>query len=228
MKKSQLEFTSILNEAFAQYEKRIVAYVVANKTKYEQFASAITPKEYSDDEIFTRVAFAILSANSPFDDSVKALEVCLRKRGKIQPADIRRFKQVPAKAGYINRLARMKLQSLRKAPAETWHEYRMRLQGIRGLGLAKASFAACLLYPLEADLACVDTWIQKVFMGHTGFRQLGVTDYLAVEARIRSYAACFCISTFLAQWLIWDHARGVVSSHAIFPGSHKAELPKAA
>ena len=99
----------------------------------------------------------------------------------------------------------------------------MRLQKeVLGLGLAKASFAACLLYPLDADLACIDTWIQKVFLGNTGFKSLGLADYLLVESKIRTFANCFGVSTFLAQWLIWDHARGgSANSHSIFPGSHK-------
>lgn len=232
MNRKQLEFTTILNDVFAQYERRIAQYIFANKEKYEGFAHVITPGKYTDDEIFYRVAFAILSANSPFDDSVKALNICIKKREQgiaVKPQDIVWFKQVPAKAKYINRLNRIDLQSLlrgenllHKDKLETWHEYRIRLKhSVKGLGLAKASFAACLLYPLDADLACVDTWIQKVFMGHTGFKNLGIADYLLVESKIRTFANCFGISTFLAQWLIWDHVRGNVSNHAIFPGSHK-------
>lgn len=229
MNKKQLEFTTILNDAFAQYERRIAQYMFENKEKYEGFARVITPGAYTDDEIFHRITFAILSANAPFDDSVKALNVCIKKREQgiaVKPADIVWFKQVPAKAKYINALNRMNIHGLVRwdGLGETWHDYRMRLKKIvKGLGLAKASFAACLLYPLDADLACVDTWIQKVFMGHTGFKNLGIADYLLVESKIRTFANCFGISTFLAQWLIWDHARGNVSNHAIFPGSHKGE-----
>jgi thermostable 8-oxoguanine DNA glycosylase len=97
----------------------------------------------------------------------------------------------------------------------------MRLKGIAGLGLAKASFAACLLYPLEADLACIDTHIQKVYLGFDRFRSLNHATYCAVEEQIRELAQRVGISTFLAQWLIWDFSRGTVSSHDIFPGGHK-------
>lgn len=221
MKKPQLEFTTILNHAFAQYEKRIVNYIVNHKDTYLGMARFITPAVYDDDTIYSRIAFAILSANSPFEDSVKALNVAIEKRGHVKASDIIWFRQVPAKAKYLNTLSRLNLQSLQRNHGETWHDYRLRLQKIKGLGLAKASFAACLLYPLDADLACIDTWIQKVFLGHTGFKSLGVRDYLTVESKIRTYARCFGISTFLAQWLIWDHARGSISSHSIFPGSHK-------
>ena len=225
MKKNQLEFTTIINEAFASYERSIVAYIAVNRDKYEVFARTIAPNLESDAEVYARIAFAILSANAPFEDSVKALNVAVKRFAHSKPVkteDIIWFKMIPAKAKYLNRLARLDLQSLRKSCAESWHEYRMRLKArVLGLGLTKASFAACLLYPLEADLACVDTWIQKVFLGNSGFKSLGIGDYLLVESKIRTYANCFGVSTFVAQWLIWDHARGSANSHAIFPGSHK-------
>lgn len=222
MKKNQLEFTSILNDAFAQYERQIVRFMAENKAVYEEFARAITPNLLKDSDVYSRVAFAILSANSPFEDSVKALNVVMKHWGRVKPQDIVWYKQVPAKAKYLNALAKIPRFELLRQVNESWHDYRVRLQKIvKGLGMAKASFAACLLYPLDADLACVDTWIQRVFLGHTGFRQLSVTDYLYVEAKIRTFAHCFGVSTFLAQWLIWDHARGSSNSHAIFPGSHK-------
>lgn len=228
MKKDQLEFVSILNDAFSQYEKRIASYIVANRETYTANATFITPNYGDDSAIFARIAFAILSANAPFDDSVKALSAVLRKyeRGeKVKPSDIIWYKQVPAKAKYVNALAKLEMVPLLRGTFEPWHEYRLRLkQTIAGLGLAKASFAACLLYPLDADLACIDTWMQKVFLGSTGFKSLGLTDYLYVEGKVRTYANIFNCSTFLAQWMIWDFARsGKPNSHAIFPGSHKKD-----
>ncbi len=227
MKKNQLEFVSILNDAFSAYEKRIAEYIRANREVYEANATLITPSPDDADAVFARIAFAILSANAPFDDSVKALNVVLRKRKKreaVKPSDIVRYKQVPAKAKYINALGKQNMDDLMLFE-ETWHKYRMRLKvQVKGLGLAKASFAAALLYPNEADVACIDTWMQKVFLGHTGFKSLSLTDYLYVEGKVRTYANVFGCSTFLAQWMIWDFARGgKVNSHAIFPGSHKNE-----
>lgn len=226
MKKSQLEFTSILNDAFAGYEKRIIGYMAENRLLYEENGRQRTPNLRDGADIFSRIAFAILSANCPFDDSVRALSVVLKKirQGeKVKASDIAFYKQVPAKAKYCNRLALMEQKTLLRQPGETWHEYRMRLKRtVLGLGLAKASFAACLLYPLEADLACIDTWMQKVFLGNAGFKSLSVTDYLYVEGKVRTYANVFNCSTFLAQWMIWDFARGgSFNRHDIFPGSHK-------
>jgi len=98
----------------------------------------------------------------------------------------------------------------------------LRLQKtVLGLGLAKASFTACLLYPLTSDLGCVDTHICKVYLGVQTFKQLSVKNYLLVEAKIRAIALRAGINTFLAQWLIWDHTRGAMMDHDIFPGNHK-------
>lgn len=224
MKKPQLEFTTILNDAFAQYEKRIITYCANNRDKYLGFARILTPAVYTDDIIYQRIAFAILSANSPFGDSVKALNVAIEFRGAVKARDLARYRMVPAKAGYLNKLSRSNLQSYLHRPGESWHDYRLRLREIKGLGLTKASFAVCLLYPLTAEVACIDTWIQKVFLGHTGFKTLGISDYLIVESKIATYARVFGLSVFVAQWLIWDFARGgIANNHAIFPGAHKGE-----
>jgi hypothetical protein len=75
-----------------------------------------------------------------------------------------------------------------------------------------------------ADVACIDTWIQKTFLGHTGFRALSLKDYCEVEEKSRSYARKFDVNTFLAQWLIWDFARGESNNHDIFPGNHKQSI----
>lgn len=62
----------------------------------------------------------------------------------------------------------------------------------------------------------------KLYRICTENRQSVLVQVSEVEAKIRTYANCFSCSTFLAQWLIWDHVRGgEMNAHAIFPGSHK-------
>jgi len=225
-KQTQLSFQTVLDDSFKAHERKLLRYMSDNVEVYRVNAAFITPDTSNREAVFTRLAFAILSANSPFEDSVKALNVVLDSRGDVKPADLTPFKMVPAKCQYVNYIYHKIYTSGQgwylRWNGETWDEYRERLIQVKGLGRAKASFAACLLYPLDADLACVDTWIQKVFLGHTGFKSLSKGTYEQVESKIRVYARKFGISTFLAQWLIWDHARGgTVNNHAIFPGSHK-------
>ena len=221
----QLAFQTVLDDSFKAHEKRMISYMAANVEKYQGFAAFIMPKLSSKSDVYIRLAFSIISANAPFDDSCKALKLVIRDKGKVLARDLLVYAGMTAnKANWVNTVywecQRDHKQFLKAS--ESWQAYRLRLsKQIKGLGLCKASFAACLLYPLEADIACVDTWIQKVFLGHMQFRQISIATYEQVESKIRSYARRFNINTFLAQWLIWDHARGSTNNHAIFPGSHK-------
>lgn len=225
-KDKQLAFETILADSFKQHERRMLAYMLANKAKYQGLASVITPSLKDSKAIYLRLAFAILSANSPFAASCEALKVANEKPGKIRWQDLSVLSgMTPGKAEWCNTVywnCQRDPKQYLKAPSETWQGYRLRLaKTVKGLGLAKASFAACLLYPLTADLACIDTWMEKVFLGYSSFKQLNLATYELVESKVRAYANKLGCNTFLAQWMIWDHARGEVNTHAIFPGSHK-------
>src|SRR5262249_37110705 len=117
-------------DCFQAYEKRILIYMEANAKKYTSFAEQITPDLAKTSEVYSRIAFAILSANSPFNDSVKALDVAVRKAGKVQASDIRLFKQVPEKAYYVNR-AYLQIETKvwkPKQSKQSWNEYRLQLK----------------------------------------------------------------------------------------------------
>lgn len=80
------------------------------------------------------------------------------------------------------------------------------------------------IYPLTADLACLDTWMLKQFHLDTSLNgRMTWGEYCAVEAKIRKHAKRWKVGTFVAQWMIWDHARGSVESHSTLalPGGHK-------
>jgi len=219
----QLQLESIIAQSFASKERAISRYVNANKAKYRAFAMKITPDLDNPFEVWDRIAFAILSANCAFEQGVRALAYATECKGSAEAQVIVKFGMVPRKAEFINQLpVGSGIFALLKSESEDWNQYRLRLKNtVLGLGLAKASFAACLLYPLEADLGCVDTHICKIYLRVSHFTKLGVANYLKVEAKIRAIALKAKINTFLAQWLIWDHTRGLVSDHNIFPGAHK-------
>jgi thermostable 8-oxoguanine DNA glycosylase len=202
----------------------MLAYMAENVEAYKGFARMITPDTRNPEQVYSRVAFAILSANVQFSQAVKALDVACELKGKVKAEDITPFGMVPGKAEYCNEAWELINQTwIGIGNGKDWQRYRFIFQKLfRGLGLAKASFAVALLYPLEADVACIDTWMQKVFLGKTSFKQLGLKDYMAVEARVRRYARRFGVSTFLAQWMIWDFSRNKgANEHNIFPGAHK-------
>ena len=204
----------------------IQAYMDKNALLYSKQAKRIRPNLEDPKDVWNRITFSILSANTPFETSVKGLNysiACFDAGIELQGEALSDLgAMVPAKAEYVNSLSRDGRIFGYLKKREGWHVYRMRLRdSIKGFGLTKASFAACLLYPTTSDLACVDTWLQKVFLGRSGFKTLGENDYISVENKIRELARSYGIHTFLAQWLIWDYRRGEVTDHDIFPGAHK-------
>ncbi len=204
----------------------IQTYIDKNVSLYSEQAERIKPNLADPKDVWNRIAFSILSANTPFGTSVRGLNysiACFNAGIELQGEALSELgAMVPIKAEYINVLPRDERIFQYLKQREGWHKYRMRLRdSIKGLGIAKASFAACLLYPTVADLACVDTWLQKVFLGRTGFKTLGENDYINVENKVRELARAKGIHTFLAQWLVWDYRRGEVTNHDIFPGAHK-------
>ena len=133
---------------------------------------------------------------------------------------------VPFKARALRELASRPIRDLMRGRGERWDAYRERLMRTTpGLGRAKAAFAVSLLYPTTADVACLDTWMCKVYLGTDAFKSLGREQYEQVESEVRKVRNALTLpSTFLAQWMIWDHARGgKVNTHAVFPGMHKSE-----
>ena len=219
---AQLAFQSVLDDSFRERQRLIDRYCVENRERYQGFATLVTPSYMDWKAVWSRLAFAVLSANALFDFAVKALGYANRNIGHAEVDTLANYGMVPAKADYINALPQGRAtMDLLKWHAETWHTYRMRLTKVKGLGLAKASFAASLLYPLEADVACVDTHMQKVYLGHAAFKSINLKTYLAVEDKVRKVAHRHSVNTFLAQWMIWDCVRGKVENHAIFPGAHK-------
>lgn len=197
-------------------------FLAENRELYQGMALSIKPALNDSHQVKARVAFAILSANIGFDEAVKALAYCASTGWKPDPETLIGYGMVPMKAEAIERLRYRDYRTFLKREGEGWHEYRIRLKrSTLGLGLAKASFAAALLYPDEADVACIDTWMQKILLGRPSFKTIGIKAYSAAEEQVRQIARKEGVCTFVAQWAMWDSARGRIEDHSIFPGSHK-------
>ena len=222
---SQLALGTIMEHSVRERQRAIHRYITLHRDTYRGMATLITPDPSNASQVWARLAFAILSANAPFEHAVGALAYCAKHKGRVEwGTGLERYAgMVPAKVDYVNALPLGgTVLTLTRHEDEPWHDYRMRLyQDVAGLGLCKASFAAALMDPIEADVACVDTHIQRVYLGHRAFKALNRATYLEVEDQIRRVARQYGLGTFLTQWLIWDHARGRLTDHAVFPGAHK-------
>jgi hypothetical protein len=204
--------------------QRFEQYALAHREDYVQAAQAITPDLVDGEAVRGRMAFAILSANVGFNEAVKAYQH-VRDAGGCHMADyqvLRKlggFRKLQVRA--VHSLAGQHEELLRK-PNESWHDYRCRIAyDVAGLGLCKASFAVSLLYPLESNVACLDTWMRTLWPSmpkqehHNPARPYEIARYLRCERQLAAFATRYSLpSVFLAQWIIWDALRdGSLNAH---------------
>lgn len=229
----QLQIDAAIEAVEFNWRDSLSRYMMQNREMYIGFAHLIRPTNFNAEEIYRRLAFSILSVQAPFARGCAAFaSVCkLNWRDRQKPKLIRLaigeliYKDVKTRG--LVELAKVcdvfdPVIYLRH-PNQSWHEYRKQLADkVLGLGKAKGSFAACLLYPLEADLACLDTWMLKRFGAEELNGKIPWEVYLAIEAKVREWARRYDVPTFIAQWMIWDHERGTMEPHSILmPGVHK-------
>ena len=199
----------------------IDSYLSANRAWYLDRAAHITPDLRNPAHVWARFALAILSAHTNFTYATKALAYAVTCKGNATRRRIKRFGITPDRADYLNALPGGRdILSLIRHDDESWDAHRARIRDtVPGLGYIKASFAVALLDPLQADIACLDTHMQGVYLAvPQAFRYTkSLPLYRTVEAKIRTVGQRHGVSTFLAQWAIWDHARGKREDHNIFP-----------
>lgn len=224
----------------AEWRARINRYASAHAAQYRGFAELITPADYGPEETFRRVAFSILSVQTPFAKGCAAFEKIAALSWEARADYDKVLKVLKRSGGVIYQTTKatgiiMAASRCRNGigqgfylrhDGETWDTYRRRLaRDVYGINKAKGTFLACLLYPNTADLACLDTWVLRRFgfppekNGH-----LTWDEYLDAEKSIRRFARKWGVSTFVAQWIIWDCDRGTVEPHSVLggmPGAHK-------
>jgi thermostable 8-oxoguanine DNA glycosylase len=202
------------------------------KDRYVAYTRAIDVGE-TDKATYWRIIFAILSVHSPIDatfEAYRALRVWRAKFQRIPSA--KKLATLIALARGIDGVVQYQFQKasyIREFDAK-WtankdlftrngdsdSEWRLRIQAnVKGLGLAKASFAVCLANPSTSDICCIDTHMFRLFAGKPATGSIGKKLYLALEDRIRELANEFGLSVFAAQWCLWDAMRGQANPHSV-------------
>ncbi|RJQ37467.1 MAG: hypothetical protein C4555_06435 [Dehalococcoidia bacterium] len=195
-----------------------LAYLQQHRRRYLTWAKAIEPDLTDPAQVWERLAFSILSANAKFENAAQALAYARQHRGMVEPVRLAGFGGgiTRSRALFINALpSGQAVLDLLKGADESWSDYRLRLTKVSGLGMAKASFAACLLYPLESEVCCLDIWMLKL-LGERAPSRWRRGRYEALEAQIKAVARHVKLALFPAQWALWDHIRGHMEPHKIF------------
>lgn len=200
--------------------------------RYREYAAAIDTGE-SERSVYWRIVFSILSVHSPIDATFVSYKTLRLWHARFQRTPsvgtyMRMLRSsrgsdgvvqyIPTKSHYLREfdLGWHKDRTRYTRNDETDDAWRLRLQtNIKGLGMAKASFAVALSNPATSDVCCVDTHIYAIFNhGRPAKTTIGKRAYLAMEDRVRTLAKDFGLSVFACQWALWDARRGVCNPHA--------------
>lgn len=203
-------------------ERALCKYLRAHGERFKTFALNIEPDPTNEEQIRSRIVFAILTANSTFKQAVDALVYCKACDWAPDRERISAYGMVPAKADYINQLP-YDCRTLLKGVDETWNEWRERMHQVRGLGLCKASFACALLTPSTCPFAVIDTHIQQLYLGHDSFKKLGKGTYGVIERSIQRRGRRFGLNGFVSHWATWAYQSNILHNHDVFgamPGQH--------
>lgn len=201
--------------------------------QYRELASAIDAGE-SDTAVYWRIQFALLSVHSPIEATFEAY-----RQVRLWHA---RFKRLPSrqrlqtlllgakgsngqvtqycwqKSGYMLEFdkAWKSDRTCFTRNGETDSDWRFRLvRNVKGLGIAKASFAVALANPSTSSVCCVDTHMWQLWHGQPPRSSIGKRAYLEVETAIRDLGASAGLGAFVAQWALWDAKRGFgANAHA--------------
>lgn len=123
-------------------------------------------------------------------------------------------KELAAHLALFKELEADKTPFLRNGDSDS--DWRARIQrNVKGLGLAKASFAVALANPATSDVCCIDTHMYQLFTGIVPKSSIKPSVYLALENAIRELGKEFGLSTFATQWCLWDAQRGQSNPHSV-------------
>mgnify|MGYP001605667544 FL=1 len=204
---------------------------------YQEYAKRISFDTSNEREVYWRIVFSLLSVHSPIGatlDVYSSLRLWRVRFGRMPSIGVlHRIVSTLGRDGVIQ-YPYQKATYLREFDLgwgmdrsrflrcgeddATWRDRLVR--EVKGVAMAKASFAVALSNPVDADVCCVDTHMYQLFKrGDVPRRTVKRRDYLDIEGKVRELARVYKVGCFVIQWLLWDAKRGVREPHAELRGA---------
>ena len=192
-----------------------MAYAHRNRQRYLDWAGGVAASPFDTCDM---MEWAVITAHTPFSVSIVGFEAT---RGVSDVVEYATKLQVAGVLAAGNKAARcLRGRELLQAgavplPSHDYREWR-RTYKLPGLGLCKASFFACLVAPLDADIVCLDThMLQALTGGMPTAREVrriygNRADYEYWESVLVLEADAVGLPAFPYQWAVWDHQRARV------------------
>ena len=180
-------------------------------SNYNNYWSQLQPRFIV--EAFKRYVFAFLSVHTTWENNCKAYNM-LKDFNKWKDNEALLHKKlVQSRVGmqnnrtkYLNKFIKDfwsdQAKFVVKEDEESWTEWRDRLvKSILGLGKAKVSFALEMKYPVDAQVACMDTHLFQVY----GLDQTKDSKhYNTIEADWVDRSNKRGLAPYMARCLYWD------------------------
>jgi hypothetical protein len=185
---------------------------------YRSYWGSIAPRD--DSQRFQRWLFAFLSVHSTWTSNVAGYEALKDWTQWFNQWDVLKQKIEDSRVGLNN----MRFRFLKefavnfwknpvrytKGTGESWREYRDRLeQEILGLGFAKVSFALEMLYPNEAEVACMDVHLFRLYGLHQNRDR---TQGKAIEGHFVQMSKLWNTPPAIARAILWDRKQNQTNS----------------
>lgn len=212
----------------AKRQQRLSAYLESASAHHANWARLIG-RANDETTTYERILFSLLSVGTSFESGSLAW-LLLRKAPNDDCSTvesiIRSVRQPGRKSGTVaypatkaadvvefTRRFKSNPESFMLHFGESTAEWRARVN-VRGLGLAKISFAAALLNPEDSPCVCLDRHMTRYFTGEVT-RTPNPRQYSKHEVALVKIGKRYGISGFVAQWVVWDWLRGREESHLI-------------
>lgn len=196
-----------------------------NTEPVESFFDSIRPEEIkfqyeywnrlkpiNDTERFQRFLFAYTSVHTTWEANIRGYNLIKDWWTWMNRWDVLEQKLIESRIGLHNNRLRfikdftMKFWSdpsyYEKSSTESWSEFRNRIEkNIKGLGLAKSSFAIEMIYPTEAEVTCLDTHLFQAY----GLDQIKHKNkYGEIEKHWVENSQRKDLPSYVARCIYWD------------------------
>ena len=172
--------------------------------------SKILPK--TDGEIFQRYIFAFLSVHSTWESNIKGYKALHNYQEWIND-DAELLKRLKdSKVGLHNNRKNFisafsknywnDPKQYQKMDNESWTQCRDRIEkNINGLGFAKSSFSLEMIYPLNAEISCMDVHLFRLY----GLNQSkDLKQYKKIESHWVKWSKMFNVPSYIARAIYWN------------------------
>lgn len=190
-------------------------------SSYEEYWKSISPT--NSNEIFRRWLFAYTSIHSTWQSNVRSYN---------HIKNFEQWKNDKSKLAELLFLSKSGLQNQRteniwdfknkffdnpdsfiKSSSESWVDLRNRLaQNLKGIGLAKVSFALELCYPNNVEIVCLDVHMLRALkMNEQGYRadsKKEIAEYMTGENVWVEKSKRIETSPYITRCLYWDILQG--------------------